>query len=260
MKYAIISDIHSNLEALEAALAYCKTQKVDKYINVGDVVGYNANPVECLEIVLKLNIHMSVRGNHDEYAGVQSELAGFNPFAKEAILWTRNQLNENQKNWLAGNRLKEIDPKNSITIVHATLDSPASWGYIFDNHHAIDNFSYQYTKLCFCGHSHVPVLFQKNPDLRSDELVKSLSEWESINDDEVQEVSIDLNNACKYLVNIGSIGQPRNGDPRASFVIFDTYKRIIKRVCLQYDIEKTQQKIIDAGLPVVLAERLSSGY
>jgi predicted phosphodiesterase len=260
MKYAIISDIHSNLEALSTVLDYCKTQKIDKYICVGDVVGYNANPAECLEIVQGLNLHMAIRGNHDEYAGTESELAGFNPFAKEAILWTRDQLSQEQRNWLAGNKLKEIDPKNSITIVHATLDSPASWGYIFDNHHAIDNFSYQYTKLCFCGHSHVPVMFKKNSNGMSDELVKAIPEWEKINDKSIQEIEVKIDNTCKYLVNIGSVGQPRNGDARASFVTFDTYKRTLKRVCLQYDVETAQEKIINAGLPVVLADRLSSGY
>ena len=260
MKYAIISDIHSNLEALEEVLNYCRAEKVDKYICVGDIVGYNANPAECMKLVSDLNIVMSVRGNHDEYAGSDSELAGFNPFAKEAILWTRNQLTMKQRNWLAASKLKEVDPRNSITIVHATLDSPASWGYIFDNHHAIDNFSYQYTRLCFCGHSHVPVFFRKNPNVRSDELVRSLSEWESINNEAKQEIEMKLDPSCKYLINIGSVGQPRNGDSRASFVVLDTYKKLVKRVCLQYDIEKAQQKIVNVGLPVVLAERLSSGF
>jgi predicted phosphodiesterase len=260
MKYAIISDIHSNLEALNTVLGYCKSQKIDKYICVGDIVGYNANPAECLNIIQKLNLQMAIRGNHDEYAGIESELAGFNPFAKEAILWTRSQLSQDQRNWLAGNKLKEIDPKNSITIVHATLDSPASWGYIFDNHHAIDNFSYQYTRLCFCGHSHVPVMFKKNSNIMSNELVKALPKWEEFNKDEVQEIEMNLDTTCKYLINIGSVGQPRNGDPRASFVTLDTYTRKLKRVCLQYDVETAQEKIVNAGLPVVLADRSSSGY
>jgi predicted phosphodiesterase len=259
MKYVIMGDIHSNLEALKAVLAYCKTQKLDNYICIGDIVGYNANPVECLDLIQNLNLHMAVRGNHDEYAGLDSELAGFNPFAKTAILWTRERLNLRQKRWLVQKKLKEIDPKNSITVVHATLDSPASWGYIFDNYHAIDNFSYQYTKLCFCGHSHVPVFFKKCSNIKSDKLVVSLPEWEKMNGKEVQEIVVDLDNDSKYLVNVGSVGQPRNGDPRASFVVFDAYRKTVKRVSLQYDVKKAQEKIINAGLPTVLAERLSAG-
>ena len=260
MKYAVISDIHGNLEALNAVLEYCEDKQVDKYICVGDIVGYNANPAECLETVRRLDLAMIVRGNHDEYAGVDSELAGFNPFAKDAIMWTRSQLSEEQRLWLAGNKLKAIDAKNSITIVHATLDSPASWGYIFDNHHAIDNFSYQYTKLCFCGHSHVPVLFVKRGDKSITHQVSSIPEWEEHNDNDVQEIKIEIDNLSKYLVNIGSVGQPRNGDPRASFVVYDSYKREMKRVCLKYDIERTQQKVVEAGLPVILAERLLNGF
>ncbi|MCF7792085.1 MAG: metallophosphatase family protein [Victivallales bacterium] len=259
MKFAIISDIHSNLEALEKVLDYCKTEKIDKFICVGDIVGYNADPSKCLEIVKSLDIKKIVRGNHDEYAGIESELAGFNPYAKDAILWTRKQLDSTQRDWLANNKLKEVDFKRNITVVHATLDSPSSWGYIFDNHHAIDNFSYQYTKLCFCGHSHVPVLFEKNHG-KIENTVRVIPEWEEINNEASFEIKVDIDNTSRYLVNIGSIGQPRNGDPRASFVVLDDYKREIKRVTLRYDIEKAQEKIIKEGLPIFLAKRLANGF
>ena len=162
MKYAILSDIHANLEALETVLARCRELAVDSYLSLGDIVGYNANPHECLEIMRSLPVAAFVKGNHDEYASNgDTVMAGFNPHAKSAVLWTQSTLTEEERAFLAGLPYKMQVRGTPFTAVHASLDSPSEWGYIFDIHQAMDNFSYQYTQLCFCGHSHVPIAYTR---------------------------------------------------------------------------------------------------
>ena len=269
MRYAIISDIHSNIEALTAVLERCKTLNIDHYICLGDIVGYNAEPHRCIEEVQKLNPIAIVKGNHDEYASnTNEELEGFNPHAKQAVLWTKSRLSNDEKDWLSKLPLRKRIPGTNITAVHATLDSPESWGYIFDVHHAADNFSYQFTQVCFCGHSHVPTAFCKKPITNRTELpIEEVSGWafkpgENIIPDDPtvsDELEVSLQSGFKYLFNIGSIGQPRNRDPRASFAVYDTEAKKVMRYRVPYDIETTQQKILAAGLPERLAMRLTVG-
>ena len=268
-RYAILSDIHGNLEALQEVLALCRKLEIDQYISLGDIVGYNANPSECLDIVRQLPLAASVKGNHDEYASSgDQEIAGFNPNAKIAIQWTANQLSDEEKKWLAAQPMRTQIVSAGITLVHATLDTPENWGYIFDAHHAADNFSYQWTSLCFCGHSHVPVAFCKKPVASGGErFIDSLPEWlsnsrDSEKDDDFStsdELTVECKNGHKYLFNIGSIGQPRNGDPRASFAVYDSSSKTVSRFRVPYDIEAVQSKILQAGLPERLARRLAVG-
>ncbi len=269
MKYAILSDIHANLEALEVVLAKCREQNVEQYICLGDIVGYNANPAECLELMRGLNLVAVVKGNHDEYVSNEDEeMVGFNPHARAAVLWTKSQLTEGQRKWLADIRYKMTIRGTSITLVHATLDSPEAWGYIFDVHHATDNFSYQFTQLCFCGHSHVPIAFCKKPlTLGAENPVEEMEIWRGApkpgappEDDKADDsIRIDMQNGWKYLINIGSVGQPRNRDPRASFAIYDDEAKVVIRYRLPYDIAAAQAKIRAAGLPDRLALRLERG-
>jgi predicted phosphodiesterase len=259
MKYAVISDIHGNLEALNAVIVRAEAENIDKYICAGDIVGYNANPVECLELVRSLDLLAVVRGNNDEYAGSDMTLEGVNEAAEKSILWTRQQLAGSDREWLLQLDLKEVKNEENITVVHGTLDSPGSWGYIYDEYHAEDNFSYQTTQVCFCGHSHIPVLFRKGFSFESNTMnVVEVSSWKKCPVNET-EITISVDFGCKYLANIGSVGQPRNGDPRASFVIYDSDKRELKRICVDYDIAATQNKIREAGLPEILALRLENG-
>ena len=160
-KLAILSDIHANSEALHQVLTYCNTLGVDKYACLGDVVGYNADPQYCLQVTRSLDLLARVRGNHDDYA-VRGDIeeSGFNGNAKKAIMWTREQISEDDRQWLDDTEYEKKFPLN-CTLVHATLDTPSNWGYILDLFHAVDNFSYQKTNICFCGHSHVPVEFVK---------------------------------------------------------------------------------------------------
>ena len=268
-KYAILSDIHGNLEALQEVLALCRQLNIDQYISLGDIVGYNANPAECLELVRELPLAASVKGNHDEYASSDSdEISGFNLNAKIAIEWTASKLSDEQRKWLGAQPMRAQLGQHGITIVHATLDTPENWGYIFDSHHAADNFSYQWTSLCFCGHSHVPVAFCKKPIASGGEkAIDNLTEWLYNSVDEHKNtdfstsdaLTVSCKNGHKYLFNIGSIGQPRNGDPRASFAVYDSDAKTVTRHRIPYDIESVQNKILAAGLPERLARRLAVG-
>ena len=179
MKYAILSDIHANYEALTAVLNKCSEIGVTDFISLGDIVGYNANPKECIDLIRSLNLIAAVKGNHDEYVSNDDEvMEGFNPHARAAVLWTKAQLSEEDRAWLAGLPMRLTVRGTSITIVHATLDSPDTWGYIFDLHQAADNFTYQFTQLCFCGHSHVPLAFCKKPvALRADKPIDEIPDW-----------------------------------------------------------------------------------
>ena len=266
-KIAILSDIHANADALAVVLGKCEELGVDKYTSLGDIVGYNAEPQLCLHAIYQLNPIAMVRGNHDDYtAQDDEEMEGFNPNARKAILWTRSQLTAEERNWVGSSPLRAAIPGMPMTLVHATLDSPNTWGYVFDVYHAIDNFSYQLTQLCFCGHSHVPVAFCKRPfasgPLRG---VEEVADWVLVNnslpDDFNKEdvFTVPIEPGCKYLFNIGSIGQPRNHDPRASFAVFDDLNRTITRYALPYDIASAQAKVLEAGLPDRLARRLALG-
>ena len=269
-KYAILSDIHANLEALTVVLDKCRELDPEmKYVCLGDIVGYNANPHECLEIVRGLNCVGMVMGNHDQYVALNDPvMEGFNPSAKKAVLWTRSQLTEDERAFLGKLRFREGIPGTNMTLVHATLDSPDQWGYIFDLHHAICSFSYQFTQLCFCGHSHVPVAFQKKPiSSTEDRMIEEIGEWlaghvEGSPEEVFQKPDVStirLEPGHKYLFNIGSIGQPRNRDPRASFAVYDSGAMTVSRYRLPYDILSTQAKVIAAGLPERLAVRLALG-
>lgn len=266
-KIAILSDIHANADALQQVLAFCESLGVDKYACLGDIVGYNAEPQRCLNMIKALNPVAMVRGNHDDYtAQNDEEMEGFNPNAKRAIMWTRSQLTDDERRYVGEPPLKVRVPGMPITLVHATLDSPNTWGYVFDVYHAIDNFSYQLNQICFCGHSHVPVAFCKRPfasgPMRG---VEEISDWIMINGtmprdfNKIDEFAIKIEPGCKYLFNIGSIGQPRNRDPRSSFAVYDDASQVITRYALPYNIAAAQEKVRAAGLPERLSNRLELG-
>ena len=241
MKYAVFGDIHANLEALEAVLAECENQNVDSYLCIGDIVGYNADPVACVRRIRDLGVEVITKGNHDEMASSDVELVGFNPQAAQAIQWTRQQLSDEDKEWLASLPLrKTIGPK--VTLVHATLDMPERWGYIFDKLTAAACMNYQFTPICFFGHTHVPLAFDKFGD---------------VSGGRYEEIIVEPGH--KYLINVGSVGQPRDGDPRAGFVIYEPEERRITLHRVPYDVRRCQEKIEKAGLPARLAQRLAAG-
>jgi predicted phosphodiesterase len=239
MKFAIIADIHGNLDAFQVVLEDCKKQQVTHYACLGDVVGYNANPKECLDIVRTMNMPC-VKGNHDEYCSSEEHLEGFNPAAAEAVNWTRTQLSEDDRQWLRD--LKYSRMVTNFTIGHATLDGPQRWGYVFDKLAAAASFTYQNTSVCFFGHTHVPVAFVKDSVVRGGTYSKFKTEP-----------------GKKYFVNVGAVGQPRDNNPKAAYVLYDTVDGTIEIRRLDYDIAAAQKKILAAGLPERLAERLAYG-
>jgi len=239
MKFAIIADIHANLEAFEVVLEDIKNQNCTHIACLGDVVGYNANPKECLDIVRSMNIPC-VKGNHDEYCSSDEHLEGFNPAAAEAVNWTRKQLTDEDRQWLRDLRYTRM--VTSFTIVHATLDGPQRWGYVFDKLAAAASFTYQNTAICFFGHTHVPVAFMRDNMVRGGTYSKFKTEP-----------------GKKYFVNVGAVGQPRDGNPKSAYVVYDVFEGTIELRRLDYDIPKAQAKIRAAGLPERLAERLDYG-
>ena len=239
MKYAIIADIHGNIDAFEVVLQDIKSQNITQVVCLGDVVGYNARPKECLRIVREMGIPC-VKGNHDEYCSSSDHLEGFNPHAADAVHWTRNQLDDDDKKWLRD--LKHTRIAANFTLVHATLDAPERWGYVFDKLAAAASFPYQTTQVCFFGHTHVPVAFMRDSVVRGGTYSK-----------------FKVDPAKKYFVNVGAIGQPRDNNPKAAYVVYDTEAATIELRRLDYDIAAAQAKIREAGLPERLAERLAYG-
>jgi len=239
MRIAIFGDIHANLEALEVVLADAREQGCTSYICLGDVVGYNANPRECLQIVQSLKCPV-VKGNHDDYASSDSSLESFNPLAEVAIQWTRDQLTSAEKAWLGA--LPLSSKLRGFTVVHASLEDPGGWGYVLNQLDAAASFSKQTTKLCFFGHTHNPRAYIKDSSVVGLPFEQLVVEPDK-----------------RYFVNVGSVGQPRDGDWRAAYVVFDEEKRLIRLRRLRYDLEKTQGKILAAGLPPRLADRLAYG-
>ena len=239
MKFAIFGDIHANLEALNAVLEDANENDCSHFVCIGDIVGYNANPKECLATVKRLDCPV-VKGNHDEVVSSDAELIGLNPLAEQSMNRTRENLSQDDKNYLMN--LKLVRQVRDFTIAHATRDSPGGWGYITSKFHALESFGYQYTPVCFIGHTHVPAFYVKTSSV-----------------EELSGRILDVESSKKYLINVGSVGQPRDGDPRASYCIYDLGGQRIVNRRVEYDIKSAQEKIIDAGLPDKLADRLSHG-
>lgn len=242
MKYALLGDIHSNLEALESVLADARSQGATHYACLGDIVGYNASPKECLETVRSLDNCSVVQGNHDYYAGCEQEMAKFSPLAAEGIRWTRKQLSREERAYLANLPLtKEVE---TFTIAHGSPCHPENWPYVMNSKLAQKAFRCQATRLCFVGHSHVPLLFR----------------WA---DGELQSgrystLKIKPGDG-KHIINIGSVGQPRDNDPRAAYVILDLLANTLQLRRVKYDIERAQSKIRATSLPERNAARIAKG-
>ncbi|MCB1195732.1 metallophosphoesterase family protein [bacterium] len=239
MRYAIISDIHGNLEALLAVLGDCGKKEIDRYICLGDIVGYGANPAECVKQIIDLDA-LCVVGNHDHAAIGLTDISFFNPYAKAAVEWTASKLSKKHKSFLS--HLPFIITLEDITLVHSTLDGPERWRYILNDFDAEVNLKLFDNLICFIGHSHVPCMFQ--------EQYNSKALFDFLNEMTIQQ---------KTIINVGSVGQPRDGDPRASYVIYDSELRLVTFERIEYDIATAQKKIVKSGLPKILATRLQLG-
>ncbi len=232
MQLAIISDIHANLEALTKTFGLIDRRKVDQVVCLGDIVGYGADPTGCLQLVRE-RCQIIIIGNHDLAAVDLTAAEDFNASARIAAQWTNSVLSEEEKEYLRN--LPYTAQLDNIFLVHGSPFEPEEFHYILSTHDAIDAIQFFTQKFCFIGHSHVPGIF--TPTGRA--------------------ASVDSEG--RYLINVGSVGQPRDGNPRLSFGILDTDGWGYENVRATYDMERAARKIIAAGLPPVLGERLMVG-
>ncbi len=245
MRTAVIVDIHSNLEAFTAVLERIQTLKAAKVVCLGDMVGYNANPNEILDICRKEKV-LCVLGNHDVRASGIEEPEDFNPAARAAVIWTRKQLTAENREFLR--KLPRERRYRSCFLFHGSVHDTDR--YILSLDDAVENFSRLASlphaiSLGFFGHTHVRMV------LNSKAGVVTAS---------VSSKDLELSSGTRYLINPGSVGQPRDGDPRAAFLVYDDQNRKITFHTAEYDVRACQEKIIRAGLPPALAERLSKGW
>ncbi|MBE0426747.1 MAG: metallophosphoesterase family protein [Nitrospirae bacterium] len=238
MLFAVISDVHSNFDALDAVLKDIGRKKIIDIFFLGDSVGYGPDPNECVEM-LSETCQILLAGNHDWGVLGLTNISYFNEYARFTIEWTRKVLTEKNKNMLESFPLKK--EFNDMLFVHSTPKEPEEWHYLFTLWDAEINFRYFDNKLCFLGHSHQPFIIERVP---SGELVTYRGKTR-------------MKDGSRYIVNAGSVGQPRDGDPRACYVIVEDKDIQINRV--PYDIETVQNKMRKKNLPDLLVERLSEG-
>lgn len=247
MKYAIVSDIHSNIEAFTEVLKIIDDRGIDHIVCLGDVVGYNANPNEVIDILRERKIP-SVIGNHDSRAASLEEPWNFNRLAQDAIYWTREILTPENLEYLK-NMPKGLKTTNRLSAIHGWVHDNDS--YILAEYEAKINFRLledsETEGICFFGHTHKPIIFEQTD--KETEVVKIINETKTT-----------LKNDKNYLINPGSVGQPRDRDPRAAFAFLDTDTMEYELIRVEYDIEACGKKIIEAGLPSKLAERLLNGF
>lgn len=243
MRYAVFSDVHGNLEALETILADAARHRPEAYVCLGDVVGYGPDPNECVARVRALGGDV-IAGNHDRAAVGSADLELFSPLARTAIEWTMRVLSDETRSFLVSLPLRLETP--AFLAVHGSPRDPVD-EYILDLPTALAVFNDSHFGLCLVGHSHVPGAFV----LRGDGKVgtRSLTPGDAVR----------LVRGSRYIVNVGSVGQPRDGDPRASYLLLDAGSRTVTLRRIRYSITATQEKMIARGLPALLARRLSAG-
>ena len=245
MRYLILSDIHANCEALTAVLAHVRRKRWDRAVVLGDVVGYGANPNQAVDMVRDLKPLAAIRGNHDKVCSGIEDGEMFNRVALQAALWTRGRLTPSNLRWLQSLPEGPIVVDGAFAASHGTpIDEDA---YIFGEIEALNVFRQTTFPLCFFGHSHFPVVFGLSPDAIQTVLTQPPS------------FHFRLEPGVRYLVNPGSIGQPRDGNPLASFAMFDSETRSVSVYRVPYKLERAQRKIVEAGLPRPLADRLALG-
>lgn len=241
MRTALLSDIHSNLEALLAVITALREASIDRVVFLGDIVGYGASPNECIRLIDGL-ADTIIAGNHDWACAGKDNIQSFNPRARTAAEWTRKELTAENKAFLLSLPLKE-KYENSV-FVHSTPYFPESWDYVTSSSDAALCFESFSAELCFIGHSHIPAVFTLQPDH------KIISETPE---------ALSLSEGSRYIINCGSIGQPRDKNPMAAYGIHDSGDKTFQLKRVAYDIQTAQKKILAAGLPEFLAKRLESG-
>jgi predicted phosphodiesterase len=241
----VVSDLHSNADALRAVMQRVRRKKYDRVICLGDFVGYGAQPNQVLDVMRTMRARkLYIRGNHDRVAAGIEDGVGFNSVAKHAALWTRDHLSAPNRNFLRNLPLGPM-VHDGVVLCHGSPHDEDE--YVFNESHAAQVFTLQGGDVILYGHTHLPAIFSADARGRvRGALVRG-------------EATLKLEPGVRYLINPGSVGQPRDRNPEASFAIYDTAKRTVQFMRVPYDIEKTQTAILKAGLPRILADRLTHG-
>jgi len=242
-KIALISDIHANIDALEAVLAEIDQQGVGEILCLGDIVGYGAAPAECVKLVRE-RCSVTLMGNHDEYLVKDPDKFVLSRRIRDPLVLAKETVPQSDVMWLSN--LPFTAEVHGFTIVHASLHHPESFNYLIDRLDALQHFAEQKTPLCFLGHTHSPVVTQSLPD--DDVRTVPLRESETL-----------LDRTQRYAINVGSVGQPRDGNPRAAYGIYDSEDHSFTLRRVTYDITKAAERIIKAGITEGNATRLFEG-
>ncbi len=242
MRYAIFSDVHGNLEALESALRFFENQPIDRYVFLGDAVGYGASPNEVCDLIRPLVAH-TVLGNHDAAVAGRMPFDEYFEAAKQSLNWCTERLSSENMEWLRS--MPYTDEDETFAYCHGSPGDPEGFDYLFSPDQVSDilQLGMELPKVTLIGHSHLTVAFRANGN-----------EVESVIQDE-----IDLNDDARYIITVGSVGQPRDRDPRCCCCTYDTEERVFRFHRLYYDVLTARQRIHDAGLSPVFGDRLLVG-
>jgi putative phosphoesterase len=241
MKYAVIADIHANLEAWQAVKSQLAEEAVDKIVCLGDIIGYGANPRECLDDASSVCDYI-IAGNHDWAVCGLFDVNYFNLYAREAVAWTDKIIDESHREYLK--KLPVTIDIDNFTCVHGSLYHPEEFNYILNLDAAAMTFANLKKDICFIGHSHAPAIIVAD---------------DSSDIDYIDSEVVEIIEGKKYIINAGSVGQPRDGNPKACYCIYDTETHLVEIKRVSYEIHLAQKKIIEAGLPQFLATRLAGG-
>ncbi|MBN1271898.1 MAG: metallophosphoesterase family protein [Candidatus Aminicenantes bacterium] len=245
MRYFIFTDIHGNLEAFHSIIKFSLRRKIDHYLFLGDLVGYGASPNEVIQKVRTLKPISMVRGNHDKAVCGLDSVQTFNPIAASAIFWTQRHIKKGNKTFLSKLKKGPRIVHRSITLCHGTpFDEDF---YIFGEFDAAEAFLHISTPICFFGHTHFPFVYTKKDNfVEGTFLAGDKNEFK-------------LEKGTQYLINPGSVGQPRDRNPKAACAIYDSKAKKVQIFRVEYNIKQAQKKIKEQNLPFALAERLSVG-
>lgn len=240
MRFGIFSDVHSNLEAFEAVVEAFRSEAVDRYIFLGDIIGYGADPIECIRLLRQLN-PIIVAGNHDWGCAGLLNKDRFNERVLKGIVWTASVLSDDDKEFLTS--MKLTNQIEAVGMVHSSLDMPEEFKYVHDLEDAQICLEESLNHVCLIGHTHRPVIFY----------------MKGMDANYVLENEARIEDGIRYLINTGSVGQPRDGNPYACYSVYDSSSRIFAMKRIPYDVQKAQEKILNAGLPHIFADRLPQG-
>lgn len=243
MRFLLFSDVHGNLEALRAVLDHASSAAYDRAVCLGDTVGYGADPEACVKTVSSLPDAAAVLGNHDAAVIMRHGRMQLNPVAQAGVIFSAANLTARSFDYLKSLPLV-IDSDSGFTACHASPYRPEDWLYVLEPLEAKEALRAMIRPIAFIGHTHFPLLHDGSG--RFLPLVAG--------------ETIELRDGAKYIINVGSVGQPRDGDPRAAYAIFDDAERSVRFFRVDYDVDRAAEKILDAGLPEMLADRIRRGY